>query len=153
MHCLIAKRRAGAVRLEGEIYEKLATGSSTSLRLDGVGRRYRAQAGRPADQARIVRQALRHHRTAGRRRGRHAAANGEPGELYIRTTLAMDGYHRTDQQLHEVDVEAVLAVGRHIARIDDEATSTSATGHRHDHQRGMNIYPAEIERYCTPTPT
>ncbi|MCU1460633.1 MAG: putative fatty-acid--CoA ligase [Acidimicrobiales bacterium] len=72
---------------------------------------------------------------------------GEPGELYVRTPLAMDGYHRTEEQLHAIDLEGGgwKSVGD-IARVDDEgfvyicdrAKDMIISG-------GVNIYPAEIE--------
>ena len=70
---------------------------------------------------------------------------GETGELYIRTTLAMDGYHRTDEQLHELADGGWKSVGD-VGYLDDEgyvyicdrAKDMVISG-------GMNIYPAEIE--------
>ena len=72
-------------------------------------------------------------------------APGERGELFVRTGLAMDGYHRTDQQLTEVEGGEWKSVGD-VAYIDDE-------GYVHICDRlkdmiisgGVNIYPAEIE--------
>ena len=68
---------------------------------------------------------------------------GEAGELYVRTTLAMDGYHRTEEQLDEL--AGWKSVGD-IAYVDDEgyvyicdrAKDMIISG-------GVNIYPAEIE--------
>jgi acyl-CoA synthetase (AMP-forming)/AMP-acid ligase II len=73
------------------------------------------------------------------------AAPGEPGELFIRTRLAMDGYHRTDEQLAEAEGGEWKSVGD-VAFVDDE-------GYVHICDRkkdmiisgGVNIYPAEIE--------
>jgi acyl-CoA synthetase (AMP-forming)/AMP-acid ligase II len=79
------------------------------------------------------------------------AATGEPGELFVRTGLAMDGYHHTDEQLTQLDsaeagaVDDWKSVGD-VAYIDDE-------GYVHICDRkkdmiisgGVNIYPAEIE--------
>ena len=70
---------------------------------------------------------------------------GEPGELFIRTTLAMDGYHRTDERLAELPEQDWKSVGD-VAEIDDE-------GYLYIRDRkkdmiisgGVNIYPAEIE--------
>ena len=75
--------------------------------------------------------------------GRDGGPN-ERGELFVRTTLAMDGYHATDQQLTEAEGEW-KSVGD-VAYIDDE-------GYVHICDRlkdmiisgGVNIYPAEIE--------
>ena len=69
----------------------------------------------------------------------------EAGELFIRTTLAMDGYHRTDEQLSEIDAGEWKSVGD-VASIDaegylsirDRKTDMIISG-------GVNIYPAEIE--------
>jgi acyl-CoA synthetase (AMP-forming)/AMP-acid ligase II len=73
------------------------------------------------------------------------AAAGEPGELFIRTRLAMDGYHRTQEQLAELADQDWKSVGD-VAYLDDE-------GYLHICDRkkdmiisgGVNIYPAEIE--------
>jgi len=73
------------------------------------------------------------------------AATGEPGELFIRTRLAMDGYHRTEEQLTELADHDWKSVGD-VAYLDDE-------GYLHICDRkkdmiisgGVNIYPAEIE--------
>ncbi|HEX5615578.1 MAG TPA: AMP-binding protein [Acidimicrobiia bacterium] len=70
---------------------------------------------------------------------------GEPGELFIDTTLAMDGYHRSDEQLSQLTDGTWKSVGD-IAYVDDE-------GYVHICDRkkdmiisaGVNIYPAEIE--------
>jgi acyl-CoA synthetase (AMP-forming)/AMP-acid ligase II len=72
---------------------------------------------------------------------------GEVGHVYIRTTLAMDGYHRTDERLDELtgDDAEWKSVGD-MGYLDDE-------GYLYISDRkkdmiisgGMNIYPAEIE--------
>jgi acyl-CoA synthetase (AMP-forming)/AMP-acid ligase II len=70
---------------------------------------------------------------------------GEVGHVYIRTTLAMDGYHRTDEQLDELADGGWKSVGD-MGYLDDE-------GYLYISDRkkdmiisgGMNIYPAEIE--------
>jgi acyl-CoA synthetase (AMP-forming)/AMP-acid ligase II len=70
---------------------------------------------------------------------------GEAGELFIRTRLAMDGYHRSSEQLSELSEGEWKSVGD-VAYIDDE-------GYVHICDRkkdmiisgGVNIYPAEIE--------
>jgi acyl-CoA synthetase (AMP-forming)/AMP-acid ligase II len=72
------------------------------------------------------------------------AAVGEPGELFIRTTLEMDGYHHTDERLaqHEADWKSV----GDVAYLDDEGYLFIC-----DRKKdmiisgGVNIYPAEIE--------
>jgi acyl-CoA synthetase (AMP-forming)/AMP-acid ligase II len=86
---------------------------------------------------------------------------GEPGELYIRTALAMDGYHESAEQLGELDDGSEPAgsggqaepagsgtwqsVGD-VARIDDEGF-VYICDRKKDMiiSGGMNIYPAEIE--------
>ncbi|MEX2267609.1 MAG: AMP-binding protein [Acidimicrobiia bacterium] len=73
------------------------------------------------------------------------AAVDEPGELFIRTRLAMDGYHRTEERLPELSGGEWKSVGD-VAYLDDE-------GYVHICDRkkdmiisgGVNIYPAEIE--------
>src|SRR4051794_26730899 len=78
------------------------------------------------------------------------APTGEPGELFVKTALAMDGYYHTDEQLTQLDkantaVDSWKSVGD-VAYIDDE-------GYVHICDRkkdmiisgGVNIYPAEIE--------
>src|SRR4051812_24535390 len=68
----------------------------------------------------------------------------EPGELFIRTTLEMDGYHRTDEQLSEHGSDW-KSVGD-VAYLDDEGFLYIC-----DRKKdmiicgGVNIYPAEIE--------
>ncbi len=73
------------------------------------------------------------------------AATDEPGELFIRTRLAMDGYHRSEEKLSELSGGEWKSVGD-VAYVDDE-------GYVHICDRkkdmiisgGVNIYPAEIE--------
>jgi acyl-CoA synthetase (AMP-forming)/AMP-acid ligase II len=75
----------------------------------------------------------------------HDAPIGDPGELFIRTRLAMDGYHRTDEQLTELDGGGWKSVGD-VAYRDDEGFIYIC-----DRKKdmiisgGVNIYPAEIE--------
>jgi acyl-CoA synthetase (AMP-forming)/AMP-acid ligase II len=74
----------------------------------------------------------------------HECAAEEPGELFIRTTLAMEGYHRSEERLavHDGDWKSV----GDVAYLDDE-------GYLHICDRkkdmiitgGVNVYPAEIE--------
>jgi acyl-CoA synthetase (AMP-forming)/AMP-acid ligase II len=75
------------------------------------------------------------------------APAGSPGELFIRSTMTMDGYHRTEEQLSatEIDGGGWASVGD-VAFVDDE-------GYVHICDRmkdmiisgGVNLYPAEIE--------
>jgi acyl-CoA synthetase (AMP-forming)/AMP-acid ligase II len=69
----------------------------------------------------------------------------EPGELFIRTTLAMDGYHRTSEQLSELETGDWRSVGD-VASIDEEGY-LSIRDRKKDMiiSGGVNIYPAEIE--------
>ena len=73
------------------------------------------------------------------------AAPGEQGELFMSTGLAMDGYHRTDEQLTEYEGGKWKSVGD-IAYADDEGYLYIC-----DRKKdmiisgGVNIYPAEIE--------
>jgi acyl-CoA synthetase (AMP-forming)/AMP-acid ligase II len=73
------------------------------------------------------------------------APTGEPGELFIRTALAMDGYHRTEEQLSEIEGGAWKSVGD-IAYVDDEGF-VYICDRKQDMiiSGGVNIYPAEIE--------
>ncbi len=72
------------------------------------------------------------------------AATGEPGELFIRSSLEMDGYHQTDEQLTQHGAEW-KSVGD-VAYLDDEGYLFIC-----DRKKdmiisgGVNIYPAEIE--------
>jgi len=78
------------------------------------------------------------------------AGPGEPGELYVRTGLAMDGYYHTDEQLTQLPgaddaVDDWKSVGD-VAYVDDEGYLFIC-----DRKKdmiisgGVNIYPAEIE--------
>ena len=70
---------------------------------------------------------------------------GDPGELFIRTGLAMDGYHRTDERLTELDAGGWKSVGD-VAYVDDEGF-VYICDRKKDMiiSGGVNIYPAEIE--------
>ena len=147
MRCLIANAAPVPYSLKCEIIEKLGDGflfevyGSTELGVDTVLR--------PEDQ-------LRKPGSCGKPYGNieirivkedgEVAAPGEAGELYVRTGLAMDGYHRTDEKLTAlVDEDNWKSVGD-IAYVDDD-------GYVHICDRkkdmiisgGVNIYPAEIE--------
>ncbi|MBM3672636.1 MAG: AMP-binding protein [Actinobacteria bacterium] len=69
----------------------------------------------------------------------------EPGELFIRTRLAMDGYHRTTEQLTEAQGGEWKSVGD-VAYVDDEGY-VFICDRKKDMiiSGGVNIYPAEIE--------
>ena len=73
------------------------------------------------------------------------AAPGDPGELFIRTTLAMDGYHRTTEQLTELEDGGWKSVGD-VAKVDGDGF-VSICDRKKDMiiSGGVNIYPAEIE--------
>jgi acyl-CoA synthetase (AMP-forming)/AMP-acid ligase II len=68
---------------------------------------------------------------------------GEPGELFIRSTLALDGYHRTAEPISDRD--GWKSVGD-IAYVDDEGY-VYICDRKNDMiiSGGINIYPAEIE--------
>src|SRR3954454_24743489 len=78
------------------------------------------------------------------------AAPNEAGELFVRTTLAMDGYHRTAEQLTELDKAADDNLGwksvGDVAYVDDERY-VYICDRKKDMiiSGGVNIYPAEIE--------
>lgn len=73
------------------------------------------------------------------------AETREAGELFMSTGLAMDGYHRTDEQLSEYEEGRWKSVGD-IAYADEEGYLYIC-----DRKKdmiisgGVNIYPAEIE--------
>jgi acyl-CoA synthetase (AMP-forming)/AMP-acid ligase II len=145
MHTLIANAAPVPYALKQEVIAKLGDGflyevyGSTELGVDTVLK--------PEDQ-------LRKPGSCGRTYGGiemkavddegNALPPGEPGELFIRTTLAMDGYHRTEEQLAEVDGgwKSVGDVGyldeEGYVYISDRKKDMIISG-------GMNIYPAEIE--------
>jgi acyl-CoA synthetase (AMP-forming)/AMP-acid ligase II len=146
MRCLIANAAPVPYALKQEVFEKLGDWflyevyGSTELGIVTVMQpedqlRKPGSCGHPYGgvQVRIVRE------------DGHEAPVGEPGELFIRTTLAMDGYHRTDEQLSELDGGDWKSVGD-VAYIDDEGFVFIC-----DRMKdmiisgGVNIYPAEIE--------
>ncbi|HEY3830841.1 MAG TPA: AMP-binding protein [Acidimicrobiia bacterium] len=160
MRCLIANAAPVPYALKCEVVEKLGDGflfevyGSTELGVDTVLR--------PEDQ-------LRKPGSCGKPYGGieikivqddgSVAPPGSPGELFVRTGLAMDGYHKTAEQLTELADETPpgaraqasggsgewKSVGD-VAYVDDE-------GYVHICDRkkdmiisgGVNIYPAEIE--------
>ena len=71
---------------------------------------------------------------------------GEPGELFVRTALAIDGYHHLTEQMAELPGDAGWKSVGDVAWLDDEGylhicdrkTDLVITG-------GMNVYPAEVE--------
>jgi len=153
MRTLIANAAPVPYALKQEVIEKLGDGflfevyGSTELGVDTVLRpedqlRKPGSCGRPYGhiQLKVV-------DDAGRK-----CPPGEPGELYIRTTLAMDGYHETAEQLSELGDERAGSGGERwqsvgdVARIDDEGF-VYICDRKKDMiiSGGMNIYPAEIE--------
>jgi len=74
------------------------------------------------------------------------AGAGEPGELFVRTALAIDGYHHLTEQMAELPGDGGWKSVGDIAWLDDEGylyicdrkTDMVITG-------GMNVYPAEVE--------
>jgi acyl-CoA synthetase (AMP-forming)/AMP-acid ligase II len=156
MRTLIANAAPVPYALKVEVIEKLGEGflfevyGSTELGVDTVLR--------PEDQ-------LRKPGSCGRPYGNiqlrvvddqgNEVAPGEPGELFVRTALAMDGYHATTEQLTELDGDEAEPAGSggqvwqsvgDVARIDDEGF-VYICDRKKDMiiSGGMNIYPAEIE--------
>jgi acyl-CoA synthetase (AMP-forming)/AMP-acid ligase II len=146
MRCLIANAAPVPYALKQEVIAKLGDGflfevyGSTELGVVTVLRpedqlRKPGSCGRPYGgiEVRIVKE------------DGSAATTGEPGELFIRTALAMDGYHRNSEQLAELDAGEWKSVGD-VAYVDEEEfvyicdrkNDTIISG-------GVNIYPAEIE--------
>ena len=172
MRCLIANAAPVPYPLKQEIVEKLGDGflfevyGSTELGILTVLK--------PADQ---LRKPGSCGRTYGGQRFRIVkddgteAAPGEPGELFISTPFAMDGYHATDRQLSQLDAKAEAEVEKAERAEESERAEpeTSARpvrwksvgdvayaddeGYLHISDRktdmiisgGVNIYPAEIE--------
>ena len=146
MICLIANAAPVPYALKEEVFEKLGTTflfevyGSTELGVDTV-LKPEDQLGKPGScgkpyggiQLRIVRD------------DGTDAPTGEPGELFVSTTLAMDGYHRTGEQLTEIEHTGWKSVGD-IAYLDDEGY-VYICDRKKDMiiSGGVNIYPAEIE--------
>jgi len=146
MHCLIANAAPVPYALKQEVIEKLGDGflfevyGSTELGVTTILE--------PEDQ-------LRKPGSCGRPYGGveikivrddgSEADVGEPGELFIRTGLAMDGYYRTEEQLGEHGGGEWKSVGD-VAFVDDEGY-VSICDRKKDMiiSAGVNIYPAEIE--------
>jgi long-chain acyl-CoA synthetase len=146
MICLIANAAPVPYALKEEVFAKLGTTflyevyGSTELGIDTVLK--------PEDQ-------LRKPGSCGKTYGGvlvkivrddgTEAAPGEPGELFVTTTLAMDGYHRTAEQLTELQGSEWKSVGD-VAYTDDEGY-VYICDRKKDMiiSGGVNIYPAEIE--------
>ncbi len=152
MRCLIANAAPVPYALKCEVVEKLGDGflyevyGSTELGVDTVLR--------PEDQ-------LRKPGSCGRPYGGievkvvqddgTAAPRGTAGELFVRTGLAMDGYHKTAEQVTELagsgggDPSGWKSVGD-VAYVDDEGY-VYICDRKKDMiiSGGVNIYPAEIE--------
>jgi acyl-CoA synthetase (AMP-forming)/AMP-acid ligase II len=146
MVCLIANAAPVPYALKQEVIAKLGDGflyevyGSTELGVDTVLKpedqlRKPGSCGRPYGgiEVRIVKD------------DGTVAAQGEPGELFVRTGLAMDGYHRSAEQLTELDDREWKSVGD-VAYVDDEGY-VYICDRKKDMiiSGGVNIYPAEIE--------
>jgi acyl-CoA synthetase (AMP-forming)/AMP-acid ligase II len=146
MICLIANAAPVPYALKQEIVTKLGDGflyevyGSTELGVDTVLKpedqlRKPGSCGRPYGgiQIRIVQD------------DGTVAAPGEQGELFVSTGLAMDGYHRSSEQLTELTDDQWKSVGD-IAYVDDEGY-VYICDRKKDMiiSGGVNIYPAEIE--------
>jgi acyl-CoA synthetase (AMP-forming)/AMP-acid ligase II len=146
MICLIANAAPVPYPLKQEIVAKLGDGflfevyGSTELGVDTVLKpedqlRKPGSCGQPYGgiQIRIVKDD-----------GTLAATN-EPGELFVQSRLAMDGYHRTEEQLTELAEHEWKSVGD-VAYVDDEGF-VYICDRKKDMiiSGGVNIYPAEIE--------
>jgi long-chain acyl-CoA synthetase len=153
MICLIANAAPVPYALKQEVVDKLGDGflfevyGSTELGVDTVlapedQLRKPGSCGKPYGgiEIKIVKDD-----------GSVATAN-EAGELFVRTTLAMDGYHRTAEQLAELDkapddgdTQSWKSVGD-VAYVDDEGY-VYICDRKKDMiiSGGVNIYPAEIE--------
>ena len=152
MVCLIANAAPVPYALKQEIIDKLGDGflyevyGSTELGVDTVLK--------PEDQLRKPGSCGKAYGGIEMRivkdDGTDAAAN-EPGELFVRTGLVMDGYHRTEEHLTELTGSEGVAssdwksVGD-VAYVDDEGY-VFICDRKKDMiiSGGVNIYPAEIE--------
>jgi acyl-CoA synthetase (AMP-forming)/AMP-acid ligase II len=146
MICLIANAAPVPYALKQEIVEKLGDGflfevyGSTELGVDTVlppedQLRKPGSCGKPYGgiEIRIVKDD-----------GEIAGVN-EAGELFVRTGLAMDGYHHSAEQLTELSDHDWKSVGD-VAYVDDEGY-VYICDRKKDMiiSGGVNIYPAEIE--------
>lgn len=146
MRCLIANAAPVPYALKEEIIEKLGSGflyevyGSTELGVVTVLK--------PEDQLRKPGSCGQPYGPIGvkilRDDGTQAGVD-EPGELFISTRLAMDGYHETDEKLEESNDGNWKSVGD-IASVDSEGY-VSIRDRKKDMiiSGGMNIYPVEIE--------
>jgi acyl-CoA synthetase (AMP-forming)/AMP-acid ligase II len=152
MVCLIANAAPVPYALKEEVIAKLGDGflyevyGSTELGVDTVLKpedqlRKPGSCGKPYGgiEMKIVTDA-----------GTDAGPN-EPGELFVRTGLVMDGYHRSEERLTELTPETGAtdsewkSVGD-VAYVDDEGY-VYICDRKKDMiiSGGVNIYPAEIE--------
>jgi len=146
MICLIANAAPVPYALKQEIIDKLGDGflfevyGSTELGVDTVlapedQLRKPGSCGKPYGgiEIRIVKE------------DGAVAGVGEAGELFVRTGLAMDGYHESEEQLTELADDEWKSVGD-IAYVDDEGY-VFICDRKKDMiiSGGVNIYPAEIE--------
>lgn len=146
MVTLIANAAPVPYALKLEVVEKLGDGflyevyGSTELGVDTVLR--------PEDQLRKPGSCGKPYGGIGVRVVRDdgtEAGPGEPGELFVRTPLAMDGYHRSEEQLSELSESGWKSVGD-VAYVDDEGY-VYICDRKKDMiiSGGVNIYPAEVE--------
>jgi acyl-CoA synthetase (AMP-forming)/AMP-acid ligase II len=146
MICLIANAAPVPYALKQEIIDKLGDGflfevyGSTELGVDTVlppedQLRKPGSCGKPYGGIRI--RIVKDDGTV--------AGTREAGELFVRTGLAMDGYHETDEQLTELADDNWKSVGD-VAYVDDEGY-VFICDRKKDMiiSGGVNIYPAEIE--------
>jgi acyl-CoA synthetase (AMP-forming)/AMP-acid ligase II len=146
MICLIANAAPVPYALKQEIIEKLGDGflfevyGSTELGVDTVlapedQLRKPGSCGKPYGgiEIRIVKE------------DGEIGGPGEAGELFVRTGLAMDGYHESEEQLTELADENWKSVGD-VAYVDEEGY-VYICDRKKDMiiSGGVNIYPAEIE--------
>ena len=146
MICLIANAAPVPYALKQEIIDKLGDGflfevyGSTELGVDTVlppedQLRKPGSCGKPYGGIEI--RIVKDDGTVG--------APGEAGELFVRTGLAMDGYHESDEQLTELADDRWKSVGD-VAYVDEEGY-VFICDRKKDMiiSGGVNIYPAEIE--------
>lgn len=79
-------------------------------------------------------------------------ATGQVGELYVRNSMLISGYHRNEDATREAMRDGFFSVGD-MARMDT-AGYLYLESRKHDMviSGGVNIYPAEIENHLTSHP-
>jgi fatty-acyl-CoA synthase len=77
----------------------------------------------------------------------HEVAPGQPGELYVRSTMLVPGYHKNPEATRDATKDGFFSVGD-VARVDADGYYYLAD-RKSDMviSAGVNIYPQEIEQH------